>query len=119
MPAPTAVFAALREIMRTCEPELAVVHDREDSYYLNCRKPRAKNKDMFFGAVQVKKRYVSYYLMPLYVFPELTEGISEGLRRRRHGKSCFNFTRVDDGTFAELRMLTAAGLRRFRDASLL
>jgi hypothetical protein len=31
------------------------------------------------------------------------------------GKSCFNFTRADDGLFAELEALTAAGYTRLQD----
>jgi hypothetical protein len=38
------------------------------------------------------------------------EGISEELRRRMQGKSCFNFTAVDETLFEELADLTRAAL---------
>jgi len=68
----------------------------------------------YFGGTRVGKRYVSYYLMPGYVFPDLLDGISPELRRRMQGKSCFNFTKVDDVLFAELADLTAKALPRYQ-----
>lgn len=60
-----------------------------------------------FAAVKLGKRYVSYYLMGLYRDPGLAEGLSDALLKRKQGKSCFNFSRVDDDLFAELDALTA------------
>jgi hypothetical protein len=65
--------------------------------------------------VQLKKNYVSYHLMSVYVFPDLLENISDRLKKRMQGKSCFNFTTVDESLFAELAQLTAAGFARFRE----
>ncbi len=56
---------------------------------------------MFFGAAVIKKNYVSFHLMPVYVHPDLLEGISDGLRKRMQGKSCFNFKALDEDTLAE------------------
>ena len=52
--------------------------------------------------------------MPVYVFPDLLDGISPELRRRMQGKSCFNFARVDTPLFAELETLTATCIERMR-----
>ncbi len=38
---------------------------------------------MLFGAVQIKKTYVSYHLMPVYAFPVLLEKISAELTQRK------------------------------------
>jgi hypothetical protein len=55
-----------------------------------------KNKrPLFFGAVQVKKNYVSCYLRPVYADPTLLARISDSLKKRMQGKSCFNFTPAD------------------------
>ncbi len=62
-----------------------------------------------FGAVRIRTRYVSYHLMPIYGSPALLDGISPLLRRRMQGKSCFNFTKVDDALFTELAELTGRG----------
>lgn len=113
------VYFALREVMRPCEPVLEVVRDTRGEYYLNCKKPSAGDKPMFFGAVQIKKRYVSYHLMPVYVFPDLIEGLSPALRKRMHGNSCFNFARPDSELRDGRRKHTLVGLRRFREADML
>ena len=62
-----------------------------------------------FAGVRMGKRYVSYYLFSVYREPGQLDGISPELRRRMQGKSCFNFTRVDDAFFDELDELTARG----------
>jgi hypothetical protein len=69
---------------------------------------------MFFGAVQIKKNYVSFYLMPVYVFPELLKSISPALKKRMQGKSCFNFTAIDDAMVDELGELTKQGFERYQ-----
>jgi hypothetical protein len=81
----------------------------EDSYML-LGAPHEKYPDgMFFAGVKQQKRYVSYYLMPVYTEPDLSAAVSPDLRRRMQGKSCFNFTKVDEGLFDELADLTARG----------
>ena len=72
-----------------------------------------------FAAVQVGKRYVSYHLMCLYAEPALAGGISPELTRRRQGKSCFSFTRVDDALFDELADLTARGRELYAERGML
>ena len=66
----------------------------------------------FVAATRLGKSYVSFYLMSVYAMPDLLDSISPELRRRMQGKSCFNFTKVDEGLMAELETLTAAGMAR-------
>ena len=74
----------------------------------------SRGKEVWFGGVQTRKNYVSYHLMPVYVFPELLDGISEELKKRMQGKSCFNFRQADRELFQELAKLTDLGYRRFK-----
>ena len=67
-----------------------------------------------FAGIRFGKRYVSYYLTPVYLWPDLLESLSPELRRRMQGKSCFNFTSVDESLMDELESLTAASFDRFR-----
>jgi hypothetical protein len=55
---------------------------------------------------------VSIYLMPVYVEPSLMDGASDGLRKRMQGKSCFNFTKVDEPLIGELEKVVRAGYER-------
>ena len=67
-----------------------------------------RDPSTWFAGTRLGKRYVSYYLMPIYVKPSLLDGISPELRRRMQGKSCFNFAKVDESLLAELEALTKA-----------
>ncbi len=80
---------------------------------------RSRGREVWFGAVQIKKNYVSYHLMPVYAFPDLLDGMSPALKKRMQGKSCFNFTSVDEQLFAELAALTDKGYQRFKDEKLI
>src|SRR3979411_2030119 len=70
----------------------------------------------FVPGVRPGKRYVSFYLMPVYGFPELLRTMSPELRRRMQGKSCFNFATVDEALLAELAAVAGRGLDHYRRA---
>jgi hypothetical protein len=78
--------------------------------------PFSHNKEMWIGAVRIGKRYVSYHLMAIYMFPDLLQWISPELKKRMQGKSCFNFTRVDEHLFRELDELTKRAFECFKDS---
>ena len=68
----------------------------------------------YVAGTRVGKRYVSFYLMPVYASAELSDGISPALAKRRQGKSCFNFTTLDEPLFVELEGVAAKGIPGFR-----
>jgi hypothetical protein len=45
--------------------------------------------------------------------PELLDGISEGLRKRKTGASLFSFKAIDDEQLAELKALAARAFERY------
>jgi hypothetical protein len=108
------VFSFFREMMSEYEPRLKVIDDEPGKYYLNGSWSEQYQKEYFFGAVQIQKRYVSYYLMPVYMYPDLLDGISPELKKRMQGKSCFNFNKIDKKLMAELTRLTKKGFARFK-----
>jgi hypothetical protein len=109
-----AVFARLRAILEPYAARLESTVDRADELSLSTTYVLPNGSPLWFGGVQVRRRYVSYHLMPVYVNPALLDGVSPGLRRRMQGKSCFNFTRVDPVLFDELAALTLAGFEDYR-----
>jgi hypothetical protein len=111
-----AVFQALRALLAPHAPRLLVKSDTAENYYLDTAIIQKNKLPLFFGAVQIKNNYVSFHLFPVYVFPELLASISSELRKRMQGKSCFNFTAVDEPLLEELGRLTDAGMRRFEEA---
>jgi hypothetical protein len=110
-----AIVAQLRPLLARYSPPLVVTADTPIGYSLDVPASPSFPQGVFAGGVQVRKNYVSYYLMPVYMFPELLVGLSEPLRKRMQGKSCFNFaTLLDASLLAELEQLTERGMARFR-----
>lgn len=107
------VFARLRSILVPYAQRLEVKEDTSAYYYLETKTAVYKGKPGFFAAVRKGKNYVSFHLMALYVFPEMLKSVSPALLQRMQGKSCFNFTQIDEELFAELERLTAASARGF------
>jgi hypothetical protein len=110
----TAVFDRLAAIFDPYRSTLIAKADEPGDLSLETPPSTAYPSGLFFGAVKIGKRYVSFHLMPVYVHPDLLDEMSPELRKRMQGKSCFNFTRADDGLFSELEALTAAGYTRFQ-----
>jgi hypothetical protein len=111
----TGVFAALKPICQAHQRACVVLRDAPGTYHLGSQEVRAKDGyRTTFGGLDIGKRYVSAHLMPVYVHPDLLDGISNQLRRRMQGKSCFNFTTVDARLFAEFKMLVDTAVDRFK-----
>jgi hypothetical protein len=115
MPDLSPVFTELRNILSPYASDLKVTRDGENELYLDTLHIQKNNKPLFFGAVQIKKSYVSFHLMPVYVKPELLRSASPELKARMQGKSCFNFTTVEPDLFQELAALTKAGYASYRE----
>ena len=109
-----AIFLRLKDLLAPFAPHLLVTTDGPAGYSLNTPYAEQYKKELFFGAVQIKKNYVSYHLMPVYMFPDLLDGLAPRLKQRMQGKSCFNFTNLDDEIVAEAARLTERGFERFR-----
>ena len=107
-------FEHLKAILSPYESNLTIVHDKTDNYYLNTPITGSNKKPEFFGAVQIKKSYVAYHLMPIYYYPELLDNISNELKSRMQGKSCFNFKEIDDNLMAELKSLTIVAFEKYK-----
>ncbi|WP_051175971.1 hypothetical protein [Luteimonas mephitis] len=108
-------FASLSALLRRHAAGMSIKTDVPGNLYVELPAATPRAKPGFFGAVQAKKSYVSYHLMPVYEDPALLDGISDALRKRMQGKSCFNFTADDPQLFRELDALTgkcAAASRR-------
>ena len=103
------VHARLRALLEPYAPPLFVTADGPKGYGLDMAPEGERDPSTWFAGTRLGARYVSFYLMPVYVEPSLLDGISPELRRRMQGKSCFNFTKVDEPLFAELADLTRAG----------
>ncbi len=108
------VFQKLKAILQPYAPNLTITADSAEAYSLDGPYSEKWKKVIFFGSVQVKKNYVSFYLMPVYMFPKLLADISPELKKHMQGKSCFNFKKVEPDLFEELTELTRQGVERFK-----
>jgi hypothetical protein len=112
------VYTRLRGLLESLTDELKVVDDKPGIFTVASPKEGLRDPEAYFGGVRLGKRYVSYYLMPVYVNPALLMDISPELKRRMQGKSCFNFVKVDDVLLDEVRQLTQRGLESYRAAGI-
>ncbi len=106
--------ARLRRILEPYESSMTVTADGPGGYSLDLPPTAGYPKGLFFAATRVGRRYVSFHLMPIYAMPGLHDRLSPALRARMQGKSCFNFSRIDEPLFDELAALTAASVGPFR-----
>jgi hypothetical protein len=117
------VFTRLRRLLLGHVTGLAVNKDAANHFSLEAPVGPAtlkawggkqKASRMPVAWVEVRKNYVSYHLMGIYMNPRLEARLSERLRAHMHGKSCFNFKSVDESLFKELDNVTEASLVALR-----
>jgi hypothetical protein len=108
------VFAALRKLLESVSSEISIQTDKPDNYHTVFPELTHRGKPLYFAGVKTGKNYVSYHLLPLYYNPDLNKQVPAELKKRKQGMACFNFASVDDARFAELRTLSALGLKMFK-----
>jgi hypothetical protein len=107
-----AVFERLKTILEPYAHRMHISADGPTGFSVDRAPESERSPSTWFAAVRLGTRYVSYYLMPVYGDPTLLDSVSPDLRRRMQGKSCFNFTTVDERLLGELQALTRAGYER-------
>ena len=115
MPELSPVFAELRKVMAPYAAKLVATRDDADELYVDTAHIQKNKKPLFFGAVQAKKSYVSFHLMPVYMKPDLLASVSPDLKSRMQGKSCFNFNTLEPALFKELAALTRASYASYKE----
>ena len=104
--------------MKPYETGLNITADTPEAYSLDGPYSEKWKREVFFGSAQIKKNYVSFYLMPVYMYPDLLREISPELKKRMQGKSCFNFKKVEPELFQELEDITKNSYERFQKEEL-
>jgi hypothetical protein len=114
-----ATFKRLKAVLKEYEKRMVLKANAAENYCLNTPHTEKYQRELFFGAVQIKKNYVSYHLMPVYMFPELLKDVSRVLKKRMQGKSCFNFKAIDEDLLRELSALTKKSFERLKKEKLI
>lgn len=110
------LFGELRPLLARHASALVVVRDEPGDYQVETTQSGPSGTRLWFGAVQTREQHVSVHLMPVLSHPDLLGSVSDGLRERMQGRSCFNFT-PEDATpqlLGELSELVDLGLERYR-----
>lgn len=110
----TEIFSALRAILQRHVGKLAVSENTPTRYCLEGGLHPKHKKPMPIAWVEIGKNYVSFHHMGVYARPDLLVDASAKLKARMQGKSCFNFTSIDEPLFAELEELTVRAHAAFQ-----
>lgn len=106
------VFESLKSILEPYAEKLTVKSDTKEVFYLDAPYSEKWKKELYFASTHIKKNYVSFYLMPVYMYPDLLKGVSPELKKHMQGKSCFNFKKIEKPLFEELKRLAKQGFDR-------
>ena len=108
------IFSALRAILEKHQGNLVVSENSPTRYCLEGGLHPKHKKPMPIAWVEIGKNYVSFHHMGVYARPDLLEEVSKELKARMQGKSCFNFTSLDEPLFTELQELTVRAFTAFQ-----
>ena len=112
-------FRTLRSVLDKHRGRMIVVADTPTDYSIASPDMVDRSgRPLFVAAVQIKKSYVSFHLMPVYVNPALRDTLSPALRKRMQGKACFNFVTIEPADARELAALTKKGISGFKNLDL-
>lgn len=112
------IYRQLRAIIEAYAPHMRVTVDSDLGYSLDTHHVMENGQPLFFSSVTIRKNYVSFHLMPVYVFPDLLDDAGD-VRKRMQGKSCFNFRHIDDAQLSALDVLVRRGYERYAAEGLL
>jgi len=119
------VFARLRKLLQAYEADFTITHDSPERYGLEAPigpatirawGGKVRTPKIPVAWVEMRKTYVSYHLMGINGHAKLIAGLSGPLRARMQGKTCFNFTTLDDALVRELQTVTAESLLGLKKA---
>jgi hypothetical protein len=112
MVASTATEGELEAVQARLEGLLDPYRDRLEAFEIYgvpmLRRPGAKAHDWFAG-VNRGNGVVRFSFLPMHAHPELLDGLSPAVLKRKKGASLFAFSSVDDATAGELAALLARG----------
>ena len=107
-------FQGLRKMLRPYDKKLRVTKDAAAAYMSDSKSIQYLEKPVMFASI-TSKSYVSFHLFPVYMFPDLLNGMSLALKKRMQGKTCWNFKNAEQPLFAELARIVEASFQRFAE----
>lgn len=74
-----------------------------------------KRTELFFASVMIKKGYVGFYYMPVYVEQEIKKVFDPKLLKLLKGKSCFHIKALDDELISLIESAVASGYKLYKE----
>jgi hypothetical protein len=107
-------FAALKPVLARYVDHLRIQVETSNEFILTTRSPspfpQHKGQPLDFAYLRLGKRYVSFHLLALDALP-----ISNELKARMQGKTCFHFTAAPaPEAISELDLLVKTGLATWK-----
>ena len=109
-----SAFRGLRKMLKPYDKKLRVTKDAPGNYMSESKSIRYQGKPVMFAGI-TSKSYVAFHLFPVYMFPNLLDGVSPELKKRMQGKTCWNFKKAEESLFAELGKVVEESFRRFEE----
>lgn len=111
-------FDKIKAMFQKYVPPLSVRMDTDKRFDLYSEKDvelvgRAY-KEIYFGSVILKPKYIGFYFMPVYIFPEMLKNVPEGLKKLQTGKSCFHIKKYDAEVFKDIEKLMKEGFEMYK-----
>lgn len=107
------IYDRLKKNLKKYEEKFTVLSNTNNNYSLEGTYSERFEKNLWFGGVEIRKNYVSYHLMPVYMYKELSQTVPESLKKRMQGKSCFNFNTYSEELFNEIEKFTDKCYKEF------
>lgn len=117
-----AVFTRLRDVLAKHAGSLQVTVDTPTAYCLEgvigpatlqSWGGKVRRSSIPVAWVESGRTYVSYHLMGVSL-PSVREDVSDALKARMQGKTCFNLTATDPALLRDLDALTGESIAVFR-----
>jgi len=114
-----AIFNKLKAAMLQCSPPMVVPKretSRDDAFMLigNIPVPYGSRKEivpgMFFVSIVTGKNMVSFHFFPIYMNKEAFKDLAPLTMKYLKGKSCFNFSKVEQVNEKEIAALLKKGV---------
>jgi hypothetical protein len=112
------IYAALKPLLQEYAPPFVAVIDTNADYGLSSPKEVViagrKRKGIFFASVEIQKRFVGFYFMPVYADPALKTMLPPELLALLTGKSCFHFKQLTPQLVEQVRQALKIGFECYK-----
>ncbi len=113
------IFLQLKDVLQKYAKLMSVTTDTNTEFQVYTGKPvelpGRKFPTMYFAGLIIKKNFVGFYFMPIYMNPDLVSKLAPELLKLLKGKSCFHFTKLDPTIIPKLESALQLGYEGYQE----